>query len=332
MFIAIFIFFVILFLYIHIVDQYKRNDDLDILEMDYENNIELQKICNIRQPFVFEFKPVCEDFFNKLSFETLLQYKDNELKLKDRKEYFKEKSDSIDHVMLNANSCYKIIEVDSKAHYFTENNEEFVQETGLQKYFKEVDTYLKPNLTVQTHYDVLFGSKKCYTPFRHHINYRYFLCVTSGRINVKISTYKNHKFLHPVDDYENYEFRSTVDPWRCQEKHKKEFDKLDSIEFDVHEGFMLYIPPYWWYSIRFDTVDTLVTSMTYNTPMNIVSNLKHSTTYFLQQMNIHKKILGTVKTKKVIKNEEDNQSEDNSSKNDEPESVEIKENMIDKDE
>ena len=273
MFIAIFIFFVILFLYIHIVDQYKRNDDLDILEMDYENNIELQKICNIRQPFVFEFKPVCEDFFNKLSFETLLQ-----------------------------------------------------------KYFTEVDTYLKPNLTVQTHYDVLFGSKKCYTPFRHHINYRYFLCVTSGRINVKISTYKNHKFLHPVDDYENYEFRSTVDPWRCQEKHKKEFDKLDSIEFDVHEGFMLYIPPYWWYSIRFDTVDTLVTSMTYNTPMNIVSNLKHSTTYFLQQMNIHKKILGTVKTKKVIKNEEDNQSEDNSSKNDEPESVEIKENMIDKDE
>ena len=48
MFIAIFIFFVILFLYIHIVDQYKRNDDLDILEMDYENNIELQKICNIK--------------------------------------------------------------------------------------------------------------------------------------------------------------------------------------------------------------------------------------------------------------------------------------------
>jgi len=298
MIIAIFIFLIILFLYIHIVDQYKRNDDLDILEMDYENNVELQKVCNMRQPFVFEFKMVCDDFFHKLCFDTLLQFKNNELKLKDRKEYFKENPDSIDHIMLAANSCYKVIEIDSKAHYYTENNEEFVQETGLQKYFKEVDPYLKPNMTVQTYYDILFGSKKCYTPYRYHNNYRYFLCVTSGRINVKICTYKSRKHLYPIDDYENYEFRSCVDPWRRQEKHKKEFDKLDFLEFDVHEGFMLYIPPYWWYSIRFDTVDTFVTSMTYNTPMNIISNIKPLSMYFLQQMNIHKKILGTAKTAK----------------------------------
>lgn len=295
----------ILFLYVHIIDQYKRNDDLDILEMDYQNNFELQKICNIRQPFVFEFKMVCEDFFYKMNFNSILHFKDNELKLKDRKEYFKEYPDSIDHVMLPANSCYKVIESDSNAHYYTENNEEFVQETGLQKYYQEVDKYLRPNLTVQTYYDVLFGSKKCYTPYRYHTNYRYFLCVTSGRINVKISTYKSRKHLHPIDDYENYEFRSTVDPWRRQEKHKKEFDKLDCLEFDVHEGFMLYIPPYWWYSIRFDTVDTFVTSMTYITPMNIISNIKPLSIYFLQQMNIHKKILGTVKTKSIPSVDED---------------------------
>ena len=59
---SIFIFIIILFLYIHIIDQYKRNEDLDILEMDYQNNVDLQKICNIRQPFVFDFKIVFDDF------------------------------------------------------------------------------------------------------------------------------------------------------------------------------------------------------------------------------------------------------------------------------
>lgn len=37
------IFILILFLYIHINDQYKKSEDLEIYEMDYTSNMELQK-------------------------------------------------------------------------------------------------------------------------------------------------------------------------------------------------------------------------------------------------------------------------------------------------
>ena len=54
---------------------------------------------------------------------------------------------------------------------------------------------------------------------------------------------------------------------------------------------MLYIPPYWWYSIIYlDNPSTFVCNISYNSIINCVSNIKHLSLYFLQQQNITRKI------------------------------------------
>jgi hypothetical protein len=57
---------------------------------------------------------------------------------------------------------------------------------------------------------------------------------------------------------------------------------------------MLYIPPYWWYSITYlDDPTTFAYSVTYNTFVNCVANLWDLLLYSLQQQNITKKIKRT---------------------------------------
>jgi hypothetical protein len=58
---------------------------------------------------------------------------------------------------------------------------------------------------------------------------------------------------------------------------------------------MLYIPPYWWYSIKFDSgTDTIVTSITYNSIMNCITNLPNWGLYYLQQTNTKTKVTKTL--------------------------------------
>ena len=118
----------------------------------------------------------------------------------------------------------------------------------------------------------------------------------------------------PYRDFENYEFRSRINVWNPDKKHKSDFAKLKFLEFDITPGNTLHIPHYWWYSIQFnDDSDTIVTSMTYNSVMNCVSNLPNWGMYYLQQTNTKTKI---TKTLPIEINEEE--PEENSNKIEEP--------------
>ena len=68
----ILIFLVILFLYIHITNQYKKSEDLEIYEMDYTTNVHLQEVCDIKQPVLFEYKSINPEFFENLELDKLL--------------------------------------------------------------------------------------------------------------------------------------------------------------------------------------------------------------------------------------------------------------------
>ena len=68
-------------------------------------------------------------------------------------------------------------------------------------------------------------------------------------------------------------------------------DKIRFLEFEVNPGFVLSIPPYWWYSIQYDDkVDTLVCGFTYNSLMNTVANVPYFVKYYIQQSNIQKRV------------------------------------------
>ena len=42
-----------------------------------------------------------------------------------------------------------------------------------------------------------------------------------------------------------------VDVWNPQEKYMNDVENLKCLEFEVSPGFMLYVPPYWFYSIKY---------------------------------------------------------------------------------
>ena len=65
------IFLLILFLYVHLVQQYKRSEDLEVYEMDFTDNQHLQEVCDIKQPVLFEYKTFNGDFFDDVNIDKL---------------------------------------------------------------------------------------------------------------------------------------------------------------------------------------------------------------------------------------------------------------------
>lgn len=288
------IFILILFFYVYIMDQFKKSEDLDIYEMDFSHNAHLQEVCDIRQPVLFHFRPIHPKFFQDISPIHIAKYGSYDVKIKDAHDYYKDhriEHSHVDAVALSLSSSMKLLENDNASHFFSENNDEFLEESGLLKSLKTLDDFLKPSFNVNSQYDLMFGSRGAVTPLRYHTDYRRFISVSSGNIRVKMTPWKSSKYLHSMKDYENYEFRSAVHPIIPQPEYAIDFDKTKFLEFDVLAGYVLYIPPYWWYSIQYlDDPATFVCGISYNTMMNCVSNVWDLTIYWLQQQNITKKI------------------------------------------
>lgn len=288
------VFIMVLFLYIYIMNQFKKSDDLDIYEMDFSNNTHLQEVCDIRQPVLFQFQNIHPKLFSDITPQYIARFGSYDVRIKDAHDYYKNhrtENTQVDSVSLSLHNSIKLLENDNAAHFFSENNDDFLDESGLLRSMRSMDDFLKPMFNVHTKYDLWFASPNAVTPLRYHTNYRQFLCVTSGKIRVKMTPWKSSKYLHPVKDYENYEFRSPVHPTRPLEQYATDFEKTKFLEFDIQEGYVLYIPPYWWYSVMYlDAPNTFVCSVSYNTVMNCISNAPDLALYWLQQQNITKKI------------------------------------------
>ena len=322
------IFCIILFLYIHIIHQYKRSEDLEIYEMDYTSNSHLQEVCDIKQPILFEYKSINPKFYETITYDDLLndKFSNYDIRVKETEDYYNS-DNSVDYVVLSYSSGTNLMKSDPKSAYFTENNEDFIEESGLKKIWESNDENLKPNFSVQTKYDIMLGSRNSFTPLRYHTNFRHYLSVHSGKIHVKMTPWKSTKYLYQIKDFETYEFRSPINVWKPQDKYRHEMNKIKFLEFDVIPGFVLSIPPYWWYSIQFDKGDdTLVSVFTYNTVMNTISNLPYFTKYYIQQNNIKKRIA------KVISFDESSSESSSSSKNNNEKKDTIVVDMVSKNE
>ena len=300
-FLSVLFFILILFFYIHLQYQYKTSDDLEIYELDYTTNQQLQEICHLKQPVLFQldqFKDI-EPFFEMISLKNNNDKED--VNIKDIRDYYKPNVNSVDAISLSFSSAYGLMETDTKSHFFSENNYDFVREKGKSNFFK-IDNYLASPWIINKQYDLLFGSKNTHTPLRYHTETGRFLIVSSNSnsnsskesdfICIKMTPWKNRKYLDVRKDFENYEFWSPINIWNDLQ------DKIKCLEFNVYEGFVLYIPPYWFYSIEFTKPSISVASFTYSTGMNIISNLSNIGLYFLQQNNI--KDLGNWKNIKNV--------------------------------
>jgi len=297
---TIFIFMAILFVYIHVQHQWKTSDDLEIYETDYESPKQMQEIVSVKQPVLFQINQSdAKKWVNRTQLRKFEKYDNLDVNVKETADYYNVSKDAdiaVDFVSLPLRSASTLLSSDSNGKYFSENNGAFIEESGLEGSFQVMDDFLKPPLTAYTKYDVLFGSQHACTPLRYHTMSQQYLCVTGGKIRVKMCPPKYRKVLPLVKDYENYEFRTSVDAWssdsgkRGSEGNKHPIlDKIKFLDFEVHAGTTLYVPPYWWYSLKFSK-DTTVAALQYDQIMNLFAQSNEWFFYFLQQSNISPKL------------------------------------------
>ena len=287
--IGLFIFCLTLFLYLHIQFHLKTSDDLEIYEIDQASKDKLEEICDLRQPVLLELPNEEEGYkiINTTNKQFLLDnYPVFEIKIRNKNEVSLETDVC---VPLQLHIATKLFNEDTTASYFSEGNMDFLLETGAIKNMSYNDEFIRPYLVSNCYYDVIFASKDLETPFRYDLNYRNYYMVTHGSIKVKLSPPKSSKYLYPINDYENFEFRSPINPWNPQTKYRADFDKIKCLEIVLTPGKLLFIPAYWWYTFKFDE-NTSVSCFKYRTYMNNIAISPKICMYALQNQNVERKI------------------------------------------
>jgi hypothetical protein len=289
---------VILFMYVHINDQLKKSEDLEIYEMDYVSNEHLQSICNVKQPVLFELH--VPEFTERIS-KAFTKSDNIDIKVWDSSDY--SCKTNVSYILLPFSSACGLFKTDPKSHYFTERNQEFLEETDFLSDIRDLDPLLKPRFTAYSNYEYIAGSEGTATPLRYHTGDRKFIYVTSGKISVKMTPWRSKKYLDPIADYENYEFFSQMNPWSSEPDPMLRF-----LEFEVLAGYVLYIPPYWWYSYKFYSADSTAVGIEYKTMMNLCAHSIDIGRYYLQFHNTKTVPVRTLQLESVDKLTDDEQS------------------------
>jgi hypothetical protein len=91
--------------------------------------------------------------------------------------------------------------------------------------------------------------------------------------------------LYAKTDYETFEFLSPVSPWNVQDRYKADYAKIKTLQVELVPGKIIFIPAYWWYSIKYAN-DTAVCVFKYRTYMNTIAIMPSLFLHFLQRQNI----------------------------------------------
>ena len=285
--IILLIFVISLFLYLHVYFHLKTSDDLEVFELAIIAKERLEEICDLRQPLQMDYDT---DQFGSLGRESILKnYASFDIKLRDVS-IVNPQSELYLPIALDKGAI--VIDEDKDKKFISEGNHEFLEETSLIKEFKSNDEFFRPDLLARASYDIVMGSQGSVTPLRYENSYRNYFMALNGPVKVKLTPPKSGKYLHPVKDYDNYEFRSPVDIWEPQPEYATDFKKIKCLDIVLEPGKALFIPAYWWYSFKFDDTKTTVLSLKYRTYMNTLAIAPSLFLSFLQRQNTFYKKYG----------------------------------------
>lgn len=295
--ISIFIFCIVLFLYLHIHFHLKRSNDLEVYEIEQPSKQRLEEVCDIRQPTTFEFYN--DQLLTQLSYQSIhTNYRAFDIHIRDvsktAQHAIDEKTktlqkgtedDQVLYIPVTFKIAHEVLKKDTEMKYLSEHNADFIDETGLIKLFQLNDEFLRPYMVSRCMYDIIMASANTTTPLRYEVNYRNYFLVTQGQVRILLIPPKDTRYLYPINDYDILEFRTPVNPWKVQPEYQDDFDKIKTLEVELFQGMVMFIPAYWWYSIKFITAETSVCSFKYRTHMNTISIAPQLCMNLLQNMN-----------------------------------------------
>lgn len=266
-FITILIFIVILLIYLHFMSEFKFVNKFSIYDVEYTNRSELQKICELKQPFVFELQLQSQDNINKSQNMCVFDNSDNEF------------------VSLSYSSLEELLEKDQGGNYYSMKNQDFaINEFPLT--FSELNKYINPYFSWNTTYDVIMGSNNAHTSLLYLRESGMFIYVKSGNVNVKLMAYNK--------DHES----SNICLWNEDEPMNCEIGDVSLTGSQV-----LFVPSWCMYTLQFDK-NAVVYTITHQTPPNAIVNIPYYCMEFLQSQNTEEKVLKTIEMPKIAEEEE----------------------------
>jgi hypothetical protein len=299
--ISIFIFCIVLFMYLHIHFHLKRSNDLEVYEIEQPSKQRLEEVCDIRQPTTFEFYN--DQLLTQLSYQSIhTNYRAFDIHIRDVSKTPQStdrhatddktktlqkgtEHDQVLYIPVTFKIAHEVLKKDTEMKYLSEHNADFIDETGLIKIFQLNDEFLRPYMVSRCMYDIMMASANTTTPLRYEVNYRNYFLVTQGQVRILLIPPKDTRYLYPINDYDILEFRTPVNPWKVQPEYQDDFDKIKTLEVELFQGMVMFIPAYWWYSIKFITAETSVCSFKYRTHMNTISIAPQLCMNLLQNMN-----------------------------------------------
>ena len=309
----IIIFIIVLFVYLHIYYHFKTSSDMEIYTLENLMKERLEEICNIKQPLKFSYPHNDLNQCNLHFFEKNLNNQ-GEINIRDTKVDLKETQYMLP---FKTNDAIKVLKQDTTSSYISEKNHYFLDEVNMSDNYNNLSSFLKPPMTVSTKHDFCSGSKNSHTPLRHNIIYRNFYYVSSGKVTIKLIPPKDAFLLHGHKDYDLFEFSSPINPWNVSKEYVNDFQNVNHMDIELTEGDILYIPAYWWYSIRYDEISSLCVFQ-YKTFMNVLAIAPELIMYFLQTQNTtHKteKTIDDILVNTTKNNNETSSKKENVSKN-----------------
>jgi len=307
-FFTIFIFLFILFLYLHIQFQLKTSDDLEIYEIENELTKEkMEEICDLRQPIVLDTTEELSQLIPIFSKTALIKdFSFYEVKVRNKKN-IRMKEDLFTPLQINI--ANKLFLKDASKNYYSENNSDFLNESGLIKIIRVNDFILKPYFSCSSSYDVLFGTTNVETPLRHEHNYRNYIMVTEGKVIVRLIPPKYNKYCD-VERSRNIPSNRPGGGGKIKQRyHKIIMKKIKYLDVELSVGKILYLPAYWLYSIKICENSSLLL-MKYCTYMNMMTISPTLVMNWLQNQNIKTNYLKKMELETIAEEEEKNEDKD----------------------
>ena len=256
-----------LLIYLHFMSEFKFVNKFSIYDVEYTNRSELQKICELKQPFVFELQLQSRDNINKSQNMCVFDNSDNEF------------------VSLSYSSLEELLEKDKGGNYYSMKNQDFAK-NEFPLTFSELNKYINPYFSWNTTYDVIMGSNNAHTSLLYLRESGMFIYVKSGNVNVKLMAYNK--------DHES----SNICLWNEHEPMNCEIGDVSLTGSQV-----LFVPSWCMYTLQFDK-NAVVYTITHQTPPNAIVNMPYYCMEFLQSQNTEEKVLKTIEIPKIAEEEE----------------------------